>query len=91
MDKSIIWELVFSGNCYAEKINLDKDETYTKNYEELEQKIKKLCVGMTQEETENVLWDITMLQAGIESVASEEHFKEGFKLGMLLAAQCFLD
>ena len=91
MDKSIIRELVFSGKCYADKINLNDNETYTKSCEELEQKLKKLCESMPKDEKFNTMWDISSLQADIEIAASEKHFIEGFKLGMRIAAQCLLD
>ncbi len=91
MDKSIIRELIFSGKCYADKITLNDNETYHKDCEELEQKLEKLCEGMSKEEKFKVMWDISLLQAGIENMSSEAHFIEGFKLGMKLAAQSFLD
>ncbi len=91
MNKSKILELVFSGENYAEKMKMHDNETYTKCYKELEQKLEKLCEGMSKDERHDFLWDIFMLQGGIESAASEEFFKEGFKLGMTIAAQCFLD
>ncbi|MBD5132554.1 MAG: hypothetical protein HDT28_08235 [Clostridiales bacterium] len=90
MDKSIIWDLVFSGSCYADKIKLGENKTYKKCSSEFEQKLEKLCEGMTEEEKYKLMWDITMLQGSLESEASQEYFKEGFKLGMMIAAQCFL-
>lgn len=46
---------------------------------------------MPKDEKDNFLWDIGLLQAGIGSAISEEYFKAGIKLGMIIAAQCFLD
>ena len=91
MDKSIIRELVFSGKCYADKINMSDNETYTKSCEELEQKLKKLCEGMSKTEKYNTMWDFSSLQADIEIVTSEDYFIEGFKLGMRIAVQSLLD
>lgn len=90
MTKELILDLVFSEQCYAEKIKMNDNETYTQCHEELEQKLKKLCENMSNEEKNNFLWDISLLQAGIDSATSEEYFKEGFKLGMIIATQCFL-
>lgn len=91
MDKSVICDLVFSGKCYAEKIETKESEANTKCYEELEKKLEKLCEGMTKEEKEKTLWDIDMLQADIASTISKMYFQEGFKLGMKIAAQSLLD
>lgn len=91
MNKDIILDLVFSGQRYADSIKIDDAETYTKCREKLEHKIKKLCKKMPKRERDDFLWDITLLQAKIDSVISEEYFKEGFKLGMTIVIQCFLD
>lgn len=91
MNKSIILDLVFDGRCYADKINMNNNKTYTKCYEKFEQKLKQLCEGMPKKKKDNFMWDITLLQAGIDSATSEEYFKEGFKLGMIIATQSFLD
>lgn len=91
MDKSIIRELIFSGKCYAEKIEKKESETHTKLYDELEKKFTKLCEGMTKEEKHKTLWDIDTLQAELVNTVSETYFQEGFKLGMKLAAQSLLD
>lgn len=91
MNKDIILDLVFSGQRYADRIKIDDAETYTKCREKLEHKTKKLCKKMPKKDRDDLLWDITLLQAKIESAISEEYFKEGFKLGMTIAIQCFLD
>ena len=71
MNKTIIWDIFFNGRCYDQKIKMNDNETYTKCYEEFEQKLKTLCEGMPKAEKDNYLWDITMLQAGIDSAISE--------------------
>ena len=73
MDKSIIRELIFSGKCYADKINLTNNETYMKSCEELEQKLEKLCEGMSKEEKFQVMWDISLLQSCIERTRLPKH------------------
>lgn len=91
MKKEMILDLVFSGKCYDDRINMNDNESYNKFYEDMEQKFKKLYEDMPKEEKDSILRDIDLLQAGMESAVSEEYFKEGFKLGMLIAAQSFLD
>ena len=91
MDKSIIRELVFSGKCYAEKIERKERKAHGKYYDELEKKFAKLCEGMSKEEQHKTLWDIDMLQAELVNTVSETYFKEGFKLGLRIAIQTLLD
>lgn len=46
---------------------------------------------MSKEEKHKVLWDLETAQMEMECICSDDHFKEGFKLGLLLAVQSFLD
>lgn len=91
MKNEMILDLVFSGKCYAEKIERKESETHTKLYDELEKIFTKLCEGMSKEEKHKTLWEIDTLQAELVNTVSETYFQEGFKLGMKIAAQSLLD
>lgn len=90
MDKSIITDLVFGEPCYAEKIKMNENKEYSRCYKEYEQKLEEICKDMPKEKKDKFLFDIPLLQMGIESEASQKFFEEGFKLGMRIAAHCFL-
>lgn len=91
MKKSIILELAFGDESYAEKIKLETNEEYNKNNEELYGLCEELCKDMPEEEKRKVIDKIFFAQCGAESIAADEHFKAGFKLGLILGAQNFLE
>lgn len=87
----MIWEIVFNSDCYGDNIVLEENEEYRKNNDELYGICEKLCKDMPEEEKRDILNKIFFAQCGAECVASEEYFKEGFKLGLILGAQNFLE
>lgn len=91
MKKSMILELVLNGGFNGEDIKLESNEEYRKNSDELYKICEELCKDMPEEEKRDILNKIFYAQCGAESVAAEEHFKKGFKLGLIIGAQNFLD
>jgi len=91
MNKSMILELVSSGKCYMERINVLQNVDYKKSLGEVDELLDKLCEGMTEQEKHDALLKFESAQGGLEATTADEYFKEGFKLGLKLAAQNFLD
>ena len=80
----MILELAFGDESYTEKIKLE-------NNEELYGLCEELCKDMPEGEKRKVIDKIFFAQCGAESIAADEHFKAGFKLGLILGAQNFLE
>lgn len=91
MEKSIILNLVFDGRCYGDEIEPLKQEEYRKNSDEFEKILEKLLKDLPAEEKKKIEWDLSVAHSGMASVAADEYFKAGFKLGLKLGAQNFLD
>ena len=91
MKKSIILELVASGDCYFDDINMADSEEYKKCLSEVRDLLKEFCKGMTENEREEIMWKFETAQGGLEAATANKFFKEGFKLGLTIAAQNFLD
>ncbi|MDE7167371.1 MAG: hypothetical protein K2O28_00820 [Clostridia bacterium] len=91
MDKSIILSLVFDGRCYGDNIVPSKNEEYRKNSDEFEKLLEKLLKGLPEEEKKKIEWDLSVAHSGMASVAADEFFKAGFKLGLKIGAQNFLE
>lgn len=91
MDKSIILDLVFDGRCYGDKICLFENNEYSKNNHELFGICEKLCKDLPNEEKHKILNDISDALCAMEGIAADEYFKAGFKLGLKLGAQNFLE
>jgi len=91
MDNSLILELIFDGNSFWEKIGVSKNEEYRKSYDALNEIIEKLTKDLPKEERQEIAWDAFLAMGGIESTTADEYFKEGFRLGLKLAAQNLLD
>lgn len=91
MDKSIIKDIVFKSEDYLKNVNVLNDKEYRDCTDKLNALYEKLCNGMSDEEKQQILWDVDILQGGIEAVVASEYFKAGFKLGLTVGAQNFLD
>ena len=91
MDKSIILNLVFDGRCYGDDIAPSKNEEYRKNSDEFEKILEKILKDLPEEEKKKIEWDLSVAHSGMASVAADEFFKAGFKLGLKIGAQNFLD
>ncbi len=91
MEKSIILSLVFDGRCYGDKICLFDNKEYSKNSNEFFGICEKLCKNLPDGEKRDTLNKISEALCAMECIASDEFFKEGFKLGLTLGAQNFLD
>ncbi len=91
MNKSMILELAASGNCYMDKITMAENAEYNKCLDEVHEMLEKFCEGMNETEKHETMWKFELAQGGLEATTADEYFKEGFKLGLLLGAQNFLD
>ena len=77
--------------CYFFNITLPDDEEYKKNDKTLREICEKLLKDLPKEENKKISWDLFLALGGIESAIQELYFKEGFKLGLKMGAQNFLD
>lgn len=91
MENSIILKLVFDGDTYGDKIKINENKDYIKSQQDFDKMIEKLCKDLPEKEKQQLLWDLGMAQGGLEAATADEYFKQGFKLGLTLAAQNFLD
>ena len=91
MDNSIILELIEESGYFMDNVHAEKQLEYRKCSDEFEKILQKLCANMSDDERRNVLDKIFDAESGMQSVYADEYFKAGFKLGLTLAAQNFLD
>ena len=91
MQKSIILELVNNGTSYADRSELVNSEKYFKSSIRFYNAIEELCKNLTDDEKQKALDKIMDALGDIESAVTDEYFKKGFKLGLTLGAQNFLD
>lgn len=90
MAKSIIHKLANEAG-YLDDIVMYNKKEYAKLSKDFEDIINKLCEGMTDEEKYKIIFDFDMARCGMEALTADEHFKRGFKLGLLIGAQNFLE
>ena len=79
--KSIIEELYY-GNWSVE--NLKTSEEYRKICDECDKLQKEIEKHLNEEQRKN-LFDLVLKTGGLEGEAACSHFKEGFKMGLLIA------
>lgn len=91
MNKSKILELAASEESYMEKISLAENAEYKKGLKEVRDMVEKLCKNMTEEEKDETLWRFEAARSEVEAITVNEYFKQGFKLGFIIAAQNFLE
>ncbi len=91
MEKSLIVYLAFDGDCYRDNIKLLENEEYKKNDKIFWEICEKLLKDLPKEERKQLDYDLFLARGGIESAIEELFFKEGFKLGLKIGAQNFLD
>ncbi|MDE6504634.1 MAG: hypothetical protein K2L42_02055 [Clostridia bacterium] len=91
MDKSIILELTASGKCYFDDITMADNEAYNKCRDETNAMLENFCKDMGKEEKFETMCKFELAQGGLEAATADEYFKQGFKLGLMLGAQNFLE
>lgn len=91
MEKSLIVDLAFDGGSYGDNIKLLDDEEYKKNDKVFREICEKLLKDLPEEENKKISWDLFLALGGIESAIQELYFNEGFKLGLKMGAQNFLE
>lgn len=87
----MILELADNGTCYTDKIKLFDNAEYRKNSDDIDKICGELCKDLPDKEKHKILCDISEAICAMERIAADEFFKEGFKLGLILGAQNFLD
>ena len=83
--KSII-EDIYYGNWSAENYKIS--EEYRKICEECDKGYKEIEKHLNEEQKQN-LFNLILKNSGLEGEAACTNFKEGFKLGMLIAIEVF--
>ena len=83
--KSVI-EDIYNGNWSSE--NFKMSEEYSKINDECDKLYKEIEKHLNEEQRKN-LFDLMIKSGGLEGEAACSHFKEGFKLGMLMAFEVF--
>lgn len=87
--KSIINQ-IFSGELGSgEKIGVSKE--YKRLNRQLEKLINKIKLYLPEDCAEKILWDLDFLQRAVEAEACAYNFEQGFKLGLQLGAEAFLN
>lgn len=84
--KSIIEEIYFGKRGFAKTIKAN--ENYWKVHDQVGVLYEKLLKELSDEQ-KSMLDEFYSVIGGLESEQSLEHFKEGFKLGLLLATEAF--
>ena len=79
------------GKCYMEKINLFKNDKYSKCIAEVNDVLDKFGTSLPKEEGYKLIMQLEAAQSEVEAITADEYFKQGFKLGLILAAQNFLE
>ncbi len=64
---------------------------FKEDYDKFREICDKLCKDFSKEEKYNIIWDIDLAMGAVVDVYINEYFKAGFKLGITIAAQNFLD
>ena len=91
MQKSIILELVNNGTDFKDRQELFENKEYWQSNTDFNIIIDELCEDLSDDEREKTLEKIFNVLGALEGVVADEYFKKGFKLGLMLAAQNFLD
>lgn len=91
MQKSMILELVNNGTRYADKAELFNNEKYFESSRQFYNIVDKICKDLSEDEKQEAVDEILDALGDIESIATDEYFKKGFKLGLIIGAQNFLD
>ena len=91
MQKSIILELVNKGTNHKNKTELHNSEKYFKSSIRFYNIIDGFIKDLSEDEKRKALDKIFDVLGDIEDAAADESFKKGFKLGLTLGAQNFLD
>ena len=91
MQKSIILELMNGNVNYIDNVHANKVPEYEKCSNEFYGTLEKLCENLPENERLEIFDKLFLAQSGMECVTADEYFKAGFKLGLNLAFQNFLD
>lgn len=79
-------EDIYNGNWSSE--NFKTSEEYSKICDECDKLYKEIEKHLDEEQREN-LFNLVLKDGELEGEAAYTHFKEGFKLGMLIAIEVF--
>lgn len=85
--KSIIEEIYFGKRGNAE--GMKPSEEYWKAHDEVSRKYEDLEKQLTEEQKKQ-FQELYLIMGGLESEHGISQFKEGFKVGLLVAIEVFL-
>lgn len=85
-----IAELAYLSGYLAD-MRLQEIKEYNDLVNKFEELVSEVCSGMTKEQQHEMLLKIEDVYLGMESLGHTEYFKRGFKLGLTIGAQNFLD
>ncbi|MBD5584755.1 MAG: hypothetical protein HDQ88_06705 [Clostridia bacterium] len=91
MFKSLILELAGNATCYMDGILMHNIEEYQENSDKFDKIIDKLCEKLSPEDKYKTVFDLQLAMGGMEAMTADEYFKHGFRLGLIMGAQNFLD
>lgn len=87
MQNSIIEDIFFNSVSLSERIELSKEykKVSDKSYE-----IYTKLIGLLNDEQKKLLEDFADNEMGVCAEGEILYFKEGLKVGMMLASECFV-
>lgn len=91
MNKSMILSLIEDGQYYLDNVNLNENKEYEKYNDEVHEMLEEFCKNLPKDKKHDVIWKFELAQGALETITADEYFKEGFKLGLIIGAQNFLD
>ena len=91
MDKSKILDIVFYDKSYVDDIKLLEDKDYKENDKTFWGICEKLLKDLPEEDKKKINSDIFFALGGMEAATRNLYFNEGFKLGLIIGAQNFLE
>lgn len=91
MKKSLITELLNGETDFTELIKLFKIKEYGDNNDKIYEIHQSLCKDMTDEKQRETMDELSDARAAMELVVMTEYFKMGFKVGLTIGAETFLE
>lgn len=85
-----ITELAFLSGYLAD-MRMHEIKEYNGLRGKFEELVSEVCSGMTEEQQHEILLKFEDVYLGMETISNTEYFKRGFKLGLTIGAQNFLD
>lgn len=84
--KSILEDIYYGRRCYCE--NIEAGEEYWEVHKEYDKIYEELEKGLNDDQ-KKILDELFITTGGLEDKLACAHFKEGFKIGLLVAIEAF--